>query len=73
MCKRTTAKTNGRNVKIFLDTYIKNHDVPGTIRLDQAKCHVEKQVKKFCNKKYIDIKKATVKDHRAIGLVIGLK
>ena len=73
MCKHPTTKAKGPNATTFLDMYIRNHGVPSTIRLVKAKCLVEKQVPKFCNKNYIDIKKAPVKDHRAIGLVISLK
>ena len=62
-------KANGPNVLKFLDMYIENHGIPISIRLDQAKCLVENQVKTFCNKNNIDIIEAPVNDHRAIGLV----
>ena len=62
-------KANGPNVSKFLDMYIEIHGIPGSIRLDQAKCLVGNQVKTFCKKNNIDIIEAPVNDHRAIGLV----
>ena len=62
-------KANGPNVLNFLDMYIKNHGIPHSIRLDQAKCLVGNQVKTFCNKNNIQIIEAPGNDHRAIGLM----
>ena len=62
-------KANGPNVLKFLDMYIEIHEIPRSIRLDQAKCLVGNQVKTFCNKNNIDIIEAPVNDHRAIELV----
>ena len=62
-------KANGPNVLKFLDKYIETHGIPRSIRLDQAKCLIGRQVKTFCNKNNIEIIEAPVNDHRAIGLM----
>ena len=49
--------------------YIEHHGNPRSIRLDQAKCLVGRQVKNFCNRNKIETMEAPVNDHRAIGLV----
>ena len=49
--------------------FIENHEIPRSIRLDQAKCLVANQVKTSGNKNNIDIIETPVNNHRAIGLV----
>ena len=49
--------------------YIENHEIPRSIRLDQAKRLVGNQGKTFCNKNNIQNTVAPANDHRAIGLV----
>ena len=53
----------------FLNMYTKNHGIPRSIRLDQAKCLVGNQVNTFCNRINNEISEAHVNDHCAIGLV----
>ena len=48
---------------------LKFRRIPRSIRLNQAKYWVWNQVKNFCNKNNIEIIKAPVNDHRAIGWV----
>ena len=52
----------------FLNMYIKNHGIPRSIGLDQAKCLVANQVKTFCNRNNIEIIDAPIDGHRVIGL-----
>ena len=60
---------NTSNVIKFLDNYIQIHGVPHSLRIDQARCLVGNQVKKFCMKNNITLIPAPANDHRAIGLV----
>ena len=61
--------TNASNLKNFLDKYIHIHRVPRSLRIDQARCLISNQVKKFCVKNNITLIPAPANDHRAIGLV----
>ena len=60
---------NSSNVIKFLDNYIRIHGVPRSLRIDQAHCHIENQVKNFCTKNIFSLIPAPANDHRAIGLV----
>ena len=42
---------NASNVIIFLDNYIHMHGVSRSLPIDQARCLIGNQVKKFCMKK----------------------
>ena len=60
---------NAFNVIKFLDNYIHIHGVLRSLRVDQARCLIGNQVKKFCTKINITLVPAPANDHRAIGLV----
>ena len=60
---------NASNVIKFLDNYIHAHGVPRSLRIDQARCLIGTQVKKFCTKNKITLIPAPANKHRAIGLV----
>ena len=60
---------NASNVMKFLDNYIQIHGVPRSLRIDQARCLVGNQVKKFSMKNNITLIPAPANDHRAIRLV----
>ena len=53
----------------FLQEYVLLHGIPRTITLDQARCQTGQQVKTFCSQNNIQLIKAPIHDHRAIGLV----
>ena len=60
---------NASNVINFLDNYIHAHGVPRSLRIDQARCRIGTQVKKFWSKNNITLIAAPANDHRAIGSV----
>ena len=60
---------NASNVIKILDNYIHIHGVPRSLRIDQARCLIENQIKIFCTKDNINPIPSPANDHRAIGLV----
>ena len=62
---------NASNVIKFLDNYIQIHGVPRSLRIDQARCLVNRpsSSKNFCMKNNITLKPALANAHRAIGLI----
>ena len=53
----------------ILENYRQIHGVPCTLRIDQALCLIENQIKNFCTRNNINLIPAPANDHRAIDLV----
>ena len=52
-----------------MNNYIHIHGVPRSLRMDQARCLIGNQTKKFCTRNNINLVPAPANDHRAIGLL----
>ena len=64
----TFENANASIVSKFFDNYIQFHGVPRFLRIVQAPCVIDNQVKTFCVKN-INLNPAPAKDHRAVGSV----
>ena len=62
-------RANADNIFKFLQEYVLLHEIPRSIRLDQARCQTGNQIKTFCSQNKIQLIEALIHNHRAIGLV----
>ena len=62
-------RANADNILKFLQEYVLLHEIPRSIRLDQAWCQTGNQIKAFCSQNNIRLIEAPIHDHKAIGLV----
>ena len=65
-------RANADNILKFLQEYALLHDIPRSIRLDQARCQTGHQIKEFCSQNNVQLIEAPIHDHRANVLVEGL-
>ena len=62
-------RADADNILKFLQEYVLLHGIPRSIRLDQARCQTDHQIKAFCSQNNIQLIDAPIHDHRAIGFV----